>query len=121
MKIERDALIGKLTEMKSGGYAYLVKITAVDYGKTLQALYFVRDLDRNLDETVMVELQEDDAWVPTVIGIFRAADWYERELYEMFGIRIHGRRIRRLLLEKWDGTEFPLRKSFAWNSDYKKE
>jgi len=37
----------------------------------------------------------------------------------MFGIAIEGREVKRLLLEKWDGLEAPLRKSFPWGSDYK--
>jgi NADH:ubiquinone oxidoreductase subunit C len=39
----------------------------------------------------------------------------------MFGIEIRGRDAKRLLLEKWDGKEFPLRKSFRWNADYKSD
>ena len=52
--------------------------------------------------------------IPTIIDIYGAADWYERELYEMFGIKIIGREIRRLLLEKYDKDEFPLRKNVPW-------
>ncbi len=47
---------------------------------------------------------------PSVAGIFRNADWYEREAWDMLGIRFNGRPTRRLLMpEGWDGH--PLRKS----------
>ena len=49
-----------------------------------------------------------------MIGVYKAADWHERELSEMFGIEIKGRKVKRLLLEKWNGVDAPLRKSFAW-------
>ena len=49
-----------------------------------------------------------------MVGVYKAADWYEREMSEMFGIKIKGRRVKRLLLEKWNGSDFPLRKSFVW-------
>ncbi len=121
MKIEREKLLEKLEQMKKDGYTYLVKITAVDYVKNFEVLYFVRDIEKNDDQVISVDLNPDDVWVPSVMEIFKAADWYERELYEMFGVSIKGRRIKKLLLEKWDGTSFPLRKSFAWNSEYETE
>ena len=52
--------------------------------------------------------------IRTVMEIYPAADWYEREMAEMFGVEILGRKAKRLLLEGWDGGEAPLRKGFAW-------
>lgn len=118
MKIEREMLASKLAEMKKSGFAYLVKITAVDYIKSITILYFIRDIGAAKDEILEIELDPADLWVPTVMHIYSAADWYERELSEMFGVEIKGRKAERLLLEKWDGKSFPLRKSFAWNAPY---
>jgi NADH-quinone oxidoreductase subunit C len=121
LKIERQDLIAKLKEMKKNGYDYLVKITAVDYEKYLNVVYFIRDLEeKKNDETVEVEIDPSDAWLPSVIGLYKAADWYEREIYEMFGIEIKNRYIERLLLEKWNGKLAPLRKNFAWGEEYEK-
>lgn len=119
MKIDRNELLHMVRSMKGAGYDYLVKITAVDYEKSISAVYFLRNMGENKDETLEIGLDPMDAWLPTVIDEFPAADWYERELGEMFGIRVRGRIAKKLLLEKWDGTEFPLRKSFKWNADYK--
>ncbi len=119
MKIDRNELMHIARSMKGAGYDYLVKITAVDYEKSMTAIYFLRDMKSGKDDTLEIELDPRDAWLPTVIDTFPAADWYERELSEMFGIQIRGRIAKRLLLEKWDGTEPPFRKSFKWNSDYK--
>src|SRR5271157_4358393 len=104
--------------MRRGGFSYLVKVTAVDYVKYLEVVYFVRNIGEGKDETVEVEIDPADAWIPTVMGVYRAADWYERELHEMFGIDIKGRRAGRLLLEKWNGRAAPLRKNFAWGEPY---
>ncbi|MDE1847284.1 MAG: NADH-quinone oxidoreductase subunit C, partial [Candidatus Micrarchaeota archaeon] len=100
------------------GYTYLVKITAADYTDHLEVLYFIRNFEKNDDEIIRFDLSVKDLRVPTVIDIFTAADWYERELGEMFGIKIEGRDAKRLLLEKWDGKDAPLRKSFAWAAPY---
>ncbi len=119
MKIERGQLLQKLAEAHNEGYTYLVKITAVDYSANLEAVYMLRNIDENKDETFEVDLANDDLWLPTIIDRFRAADWYEREMSEMFGIEIRGRVTKRLLLEKWDGADPPLRKSFIWDAPYR--
>jgi NADH:ubiquinone oxidoreductase subunit C len=118
LKIDRKDIARMAGELKTQGYSYLVKITAVDYEKTLEVIYVFRNMRDNKDETLEVELDPADAWVPTLIGEFGAADWYEREMSEMFGIEIKGRNAERLLLEKWNGKAAPLRKNFAWNAPY---
>ncbi len=122
MKIDRANLASAIEEGMAQGFDYLVKITAVDNIASLQVLYFVRNIAQNKDELLEVDIPYSDAWVPTVTKYYAAADWYEREMAEMFGVDIRGRHVRRLLLEKWDGVEAPLRKSFGWGSPtYKSE
>lgn len=120
MKVERAALLHNVEQMKNAGFDYLVKITAVDYVDHVDALYFIRNTDRNIDETVEVTLDPADLWLDTIMHHYPAADWYERELQEMFGIIVRGRKNPRLLLEKWDGKGYPLRKNFTWNAPYEK-
>lgn len=108
----------RLKELKEGGYTYLVKLTAVDYEKYLEAVYIVRDLEKNDDQSLEFEIDPADAWVHTAVDIYKAADWYEREMHEMFGIEIKGRHAERLLLEKWNGKAAPLRKNFTWGTPY---
>ena len=121
MKIDRKDLTGELGRMKSGGFSYLLKITAVDYVERISIVYLLRDLASGRDEAVEVDIAPTDAWVPSVAGIYRAADWYEREMSEMFGIEVRGMRAGRLLLEKWNGRPAPLRKNFAWGGAYERE
>ncbi len=119
MKVEREELKGTISEMKRKGYDYLVKITAVDYADKLEAVYVLRNISESKDEIIEVDMPATDAWVPTIIDVHLSADWYEREMGEMFGIEIRGRRAGRLLLEKWDGVDPPLRKSFTWSAPYR--
>ena len=121
LEIQGEALAKTLEGLKSDGYDYLEKITAVDYGTHLEVLYMLYNTLTYTREIVKVSLPSEKPSVETVIGLYAAADWYERELSEMFGINIKGRKARRLLLEEWNGVEAPLRKSFAWGKeDYKK-
>ncbi len=118
LKIEKNDLHAKLKELKKDGYSYLVKITAVDYVKYLTVIYIIRDLKKNAEQELEVDIDASDSSISTVMDIYRAADWYEREMQEMFGIEVKGRRAGRLLLEKWNGKAAPLKKNFEWGADY---
>jgi len=118
LKIKKEELIERLRELSRSGYNYLVKITAVDYIDHLEVIYFIRNMQNKKEENVRLDLKNGES-LPTVIEIYKSADYYERELSEMFGIAIEGRDVKRLLIEKWDGLEAPLRKNFQWGSEYK--
>ncbi len=118
MRIERKELNAKIQEAKTEGFDYLVKITAVDYVDHIDVIYMLRSLEKAKDLLLELSLNPSDLWVPTILRYHASADWYERELSEMFGIEIRGRKARRLLLEKWDGKGSPLRKNFKWAEPY---
>ncbi len=106
--------------LKAKGFDYLKKITAVDYVDRIEVIYIIYNTESKKEEVVKVELDLNSPSIASVMHIYRAADWYERELQEMFGIKIEGRDAKRLLLEEWNGTDAPLRKSFVWGRDYKR-
>lgn len=121
MEIQKEALLTTLEDMKKEGFDYLKGITAVDYKDHLEVVYILYNTEQKKQEILGVNLKDDES-IHTVIMLYKSADWLERELSEMFGIKIIGRDAPRLLLEKWNGTEAPLRKSFAWgNEDYKRQ
>ncbi|MGC8662174.1 MAG: NADH-quinone oxidoreductase subunit C [Candidatus Micrarchaeia archaeon] len=117
MKIKKEDLREQLKEAQKEGFDYLTKITATDYINYLEIIYFIRNMENKKEINIKVEIKNDES-IPSIVDIYKAADFYERELSEMFGIEIEGRKVKKLLLEKWDGKEAPLRKSFIWGSEY---
>ena len=123
-EIQKEALLKTLEEQKHKGLSYLKYITAIDFQDRLEVVYLLSNLGSGDNETIKVIIKKsEEEGVPsihTATGIFPAADWYEREVSEMFGIKIIGRSTRRLLLEEWNGKGYPLLKSFEWGKDYEK-
>ena len=74
--------------------------------------YHLMSLERNSDVMIKVALKESDLNVPTIASIWPNADWYEREVWDMYGIHFAGHpRLTRLLMpHTWEGH--PLRKDY---------
>ena len=94
---------------------FLVVLTAHDNyldEPRFAVVYVVRSLEKNLDVRVNVPVAGEDPEISTVTDIWPAADWLEREVYDMFGIRFIGHPdLTRILM--WEGFEgWPLRKDY---------
>jgi NADH-quinone oxidoreductase subunit C len=79
--------------------------------KTYQTIYHLYSFPRNVRLRLKVDLTEEET-VPSVVGVWSGADWMEREVYDLVGIRFEGHPdLRRLLLpQDWEGH--PLRKEY---------
>lgn len=74
--------------------------------------YHLLSIDRNSDVRIKVALSEGDLNLPTAIGVWPNANWYEREVYDLFGINFDGHpNLYRIMLPRtWEGH--PLRKDY---------
>jgi NADH-quinone oxidoreductase subunit C len=96
-------------------FTLLVELTAVDFWPTeprYEVVYILVSPANRLRLRVKVRLNAEAARLETVSGIWPAANWLEREVWDLFGIVFDGHPDpRRLLMpEDWDG--FPLRKDY---------
>ncbi len=97
------------------GFNYLVDISSIDnYGEDPRwtVVYDLRNLKNNAEMRIKTDVSEEKSELPSVIGVWATANWHEREVYDMMGIRFRGHPdLRRILM--WEGYPyFPLRKDF---------
>jgi NADH-quinone oxidoreductase subunit C len=97
------------------GFDYLVDISSVDnYGDDprFAIVYELYGYGHRCPLRLKTDVSEEKSELPSVCSIWRAADWHEREIYDMMGVRFRGHPdLRRILM--WEGYPyFPLRKDF---------
>ena len=97
------------------GFDLLVNLCSVDnFGNEprFEVVYELFSVENNYSLRLKVSVSEDDLEVPTVSGVWSGANWLEREVYDLMGIRFGGHPdLRRILM--WEGYPYhPLRKDF---------
>jgi NADH-quinone oxidoreductase subunit C len=98
-------------------FNYLTDVTAVEYRdqeRPLEVVYQLRSLNRKADLRLKVELEKSGPLeVDSVWDLWKGADWLEREVFDMFGIRFKGHPdLRRILMWETYHEGYPLRKDF---------
>ena len=91
-----------------------IDLTAADYPEHEQRFEIVYHLlSPKLNHRVRVKISTDEATpVPSAITVFRACDWYEREVYDFFGVLFEGHPDLRRILTDYGFDGHPLRKDF---------
>jgi len=116
--VSRDELpaIARTLKDRSGlGFDLLAEITAVDFWPReprFELVYILVSIPNRLRLRMKIRLSGDDPRVATMSGVWPAANWLEREVWDLFGISFDGHPDpRRLLMpEDWEG--YPLRKDY---------
>lgn len=118
---EATLVIGKsdfkraLLFLKRQGFKVLMDLTGVDYlqpEKRTKVVYWLHNPD-NLERLRVAVFAERDATLPTVTDLWEGANWFERELFDLFGVRFddHPDLKRILMPDDWVGH--PLRRDYA--------
>ena len=121
--VAREGIIEALTfsrEESDLRFNVLMDLTAVDYlklpgredGPRIDVVYHLYSIPHNHRIRLKVPVEQDDPVVPTATSLWPIANWLEREVWDMFGIRFAGHPdLRRLLMyEEFEGH--PLRKDY---------
>ena len=117
LEVAADDIVDVLTFLRDDDkcqFEVLIDVCGVDYPereKRFDVVYHLLSL--RLNHRVRVKVQTDDVTpVPSVIPVYPAADWYEREAFDMYGIRFSGHPDLRRLLTDYGFQGYPLRKDF---------
>ena len=117
LNIESDSLIEVLVFLKNNSstkFRQLVDITAVDYpelNQRFKLIYLLLSHDLNSRIILSYSINENEV-IQSITGIFPSANWMEREVFDMYGIKFKDHPDLRRILTDYNFEGFPLRKDF---------
>lgn len=125
IRIDARDLIAVCENLHRGENTYfdmLSCLTAIDNGtdmKTIEIIYNLYSIPFDKHLGLKITLSRENPVVDSVAGIWKTADWHEREAFDMFGITFNGHPdLRRILMPAdWEG--FPLRKDYKQQAYYR--
>ncbi len=114
-RIATEGLVEFVSSAREAGFNMFIDVTAVDYHRQRPEPRFdlvisLLSLEANLRLRVLVGLASDSTVAPSITGIYPGASYFEREVYDLFGITFTGHPdlTRILMPDDWEGH--PLRK-----------
>ena len=108
------SVLKHLRDDKTCQYATLVDVTAIDWPareRRFDLVYHLLSMRQNQRVRVTAALREDEI-APSITHLYPNADWYEREVFDMFGILFSGHPDMRRILTDYGFRGYPLRKDF---------
>jgi NADH-quinone oxidoreductase subunit C len=107
-------VLGWLKDEPSQQYDMMSDVTGVDYGKgAVDVVYQMFSTVHKRALRVRCELPYDALAIDSVVGLWRSADWLEREVYDLFGVTFRGHPdLRRIMMPSDYAEGHPLRKDF---------
>ena len=103
-RVSRDVLADLAIDLRDDGetrFDLLLDLAGVDYperDERFEAVYHLYSIPRGERLRLKVPVAEEDAVLPSLVPVWKAADWFEREAYDMFGLTFDGHpNLRRIL------------------------
>jgi NADH-quinone oxidoreductase subunit C len=116
--VSREAAAGVLHALRDEpefDFNFLIDLTAVDWlnrEPRFEVVYQLKSLSHNQRLRVKVPIPGNDAWIQSAVELWKAADWLERECYDMFGIQFRDHPDLRRILMYDSFVGHPLRKDY---------
>ena len=117
IKLSPSDYFSTVQELNQDGFELMVDLTVVDWFRKREPRFELvvqfLSTSKNERKTIKVEISDEDLSVPSITSIFPSANFYEREAFDMFGIKFsdHPDLTRILMPDDWVGH--PLRKDYG--------
>jgi NADH-quinone oxidoreductase subunit C len=125
VECERTGVLELAKMLHAAGCDYCAEVTAIDYLQhsayeanpempRFTVAHVLYSIPKNTTLILRTAVPEDDCRMPSLANVWRGADWLEREVFDLMGIRFDGHPdLRRIMM--WEGYEgYPERKDFPW-------
>jgi len=116
-RVERDEIVDVCRWLRDNpefDMSYLSFISATDWPDRFEIVYHLSSIGRRHGMTLKVPVPKDDPRVPSVVGLWRGADWHEREAFDLLGIVFDGHPDLRRIMMSADWKGHPLRKDYVY-------
>lgn len=117
LQVPADRIVETVTFLRDDArcqFAELVDITGLDWperAKRFDVVYHLLSMTKNLRIRLKVQTDEETP-VPSITGVYSAANWFERETWDMYGVMFSGHPDLRRILSDYGFEGHPLRKDF---------
>lgn len=112
--IRKESLLAVAKFLKEGPFAFdnLHCVTAVDWKDKIEMVYLLYSFKHKYMLNLKVYLTLQDLTVETLNGLWKSANWLEREVFDLFGVKFLNHPDLRRILNPDEWTDYPLRKDF---------
>jgi NADH-quinone oxidoreductase subunit C len=117
LEVPAHRIVQVLTQLRDGAdleFQQLIDLAGADYpqrARRFDVVYHLLSMTQNRRVRVKVQTDEDTP-VPSVVGVYPAADWFEREAFDLYGIFFEGHPDLRRILTDYGFHGHPMRKDF---------
>lgn len=113
VEVDKSKILEAALFLKQAGYDMLLCLSCVDSGDCFEIVYNFYSTEEKKSVVVKTHLDREYPEVKSVSSVYPCADWYEREVFDLFGVIFanHPDLQRLLMPEGWEG--YPLRKDYA--------
>jgi len=112
LEVPREALLPALTALREAGCRSYLLCTVTEVASGFEVVHGVRHVERNRTVFVKTSAPKEDPRVPSAVSLFAGANWFEREMLDLFGVVFEGHPDPRRLMMPDDYPGHPLRKDF---------
>ncbi len=116
-RVDRTGLLDVMRVLRDApecGFQYLSCLSGVDYPDHLDVVYHIFNLQNGAGVCLKTSAPKSDPVLPSATAVWPGANWHEREVFDLLGVRFEGHPdLRRILMPEGFDAGYPLRKDFV--------